>query len=159
MTHKLLPAACALAALSAVVPTASAAAKPKRAGERLVKIRVRSTLEDARAVDNAPAGSSAGDVLVFTERLLDSRGRVVGSDAAVCTRLFDQRSLCTGAYTFKRRGQVMVQLIQPGPTGTYTQAVTGGTGRFAGARGTVTVRQGLPGGDRFSFRMRVPAKR
>jgi hypothetical protein len=157
MSHKLLPAAtCAIAALAAAIPTATA--KPRRDGDRLIKIQARSTLENARAVDNAPAGVSAGDVLIFTERLLDARGRVIGSDAAVCTRLFDQRSLCTGAYTFKRRGQVMVQLIQPGPTGTYTQAITGGTGRFAGARGTVTVRQGLPGGDRFSFRMRVPAK-
>jgi hypothetical protein len=156
MSRKPLPAACAIAALALVVPVASAG--PKRSADRLIKIQARSTLENARAVDNAPDGDSAGDVLIFTERLLDGRGRVIGSDAAVCTRLFDQRSLCTGAYTFKRRGQVMVQLIQPGPTGTYTQVITGGTGRFAGARGTVTVRQGLPGGDRFGFRMRVPAK-
>ena len=156
MSRKLLPAACAIAALAVAVPAATAG--PKRSGDRLVRIQARSALENARAVDNAPDGDSAGDLLVFTERLLDARGRVIGSDAAVCTRLFDRRSLCTGAYTFRRRGQVMVQLIQPGPTGTYTQAITGGTGRFAGARGTVTVRQGLPGGDRFSFRMRVPAK-
>jgi hypothetical protein len=154
MSRKLLPAACAIAALAVAVPAATAG--PKRSGDRLVRIQARSTLENARAVDNAPDGDSAGDVLIFAERLLDGRGRVIGSDAAVCTRLFDRRSLCTGAYTFKRRGQVMVQLIQPGPAGTYTQAITGGTDRFAGARGTVTVRQGLPGGDRFSFRMRVP---
>jgi hypothetical protein len=49
----------------------------------------------------------------------------------------------------------MVQLIQPGAAGTYTQAITGGTGRYAGARGTVTVRQ-QSGGDRFTFRLRVP---
>jgi hypothetical protein len=51
-------------------------------------------------------------------------------------------------------GQVMVQLLQPGRQGTYRQAITGGTGRYAGARGTVTVRQG-DGGDRFTFRIRV----
>jgi hypothetical protein len=35
-----------------------------------------------------------------------------------------------------------------------TQAITGGTGRYADARGTVTVRQGT-GGDRFTFRILV----
>jgi hypothetical protein len=49
----------------------------------------------------------------------------------------------------------MVQLIQPGPTGTYAQAITGGTGRYAGATGTVTVDQ-HGGGDRFTFHVRLP---
>jgi hypothetical protein len=48
----------------------------------------------------------------------------------------------------------MVQLVQPGPTGTYDQAVVGGTGRFTGARGKVTVDQ-QPGGDRFTFKLKV----
>jgi hypothetical protein len=37
----------------------------------------------------------------------------------------------------------------------YDQAITGGTGRFAGARGIVTVDQ-RGDGDRFTFRIRVP---
>jgi hypothetical protein len=104
-------------------------------------------------VDNAPAGPSAGDVLVFTEKLFNRGGKQVGTDAATCTRLFDQRSLCTGAYVF-RKGQVMVQLVQPGPTGTYTQAIVGGTGAYTGARGTVTVAQS-GAGDRFTFHIRL----
>ncbi|MBN1528902.1 MAG: hypothetical protein JW895_07565 [Thermoleophilaceae bacterium] len=40
------------------------------------------------------------------------------------------------------------------PTCLYDQAITGGTGRFAGARGTVTVDQ-QPTGDRFTFKIRV----
>jgi hypothetical protein len=51
----------------------------------------------------------------------------------------------------------MVQLVQPAPTGTYTQAITGGTGKYAGVTGTVTVRQ-RAGGDRFTFHIRVPAR-
>jgi hypothetical protein len=66
-------------------------------------------------------------MLVFTEGLFDRRGRRIGSDAASCVRLFD--------------------------TGTYDQAVTGGTGRFDGVRGTVTVDQ-QAAGDRFTFRLR-----
>jgi len=93
-------------------------------------------------------------MLVFTERLLDARGKVIGSDAATCVRLFGQESLCTGAYKLPG-GRLMVQLVQPGPTGTYEQAITGGTGRFAGARGIVTVAQS-PNGDQFTFKVRLP---
>jgi hypothetical protein len=120
-------------------------------------LRLRSQIEHANYVDNAPTGKSAGDVLVFTERLLDESGSQVGSDAATCTVLFDERSLCTGAYVLPR-GQIMVQLVQPGPAGTYDQAITGGTGGYAGVTGTVTVEQG-PGGDRFTFRTHLPRRR
>lgn len=90
----------------------------------------------------------------FTETLTNASGKRVGRDAAVCTRLFDASHLCTGVYVLSG-GQITVQLVQPGPSGTYTQAITGGTRRYAGASGTVTVRQD-PAGDRFSFRVRVP---
>jgi hypothetical protein len=118
-----------------------------------ITIKARSQIEHAQVVDNAPAGDSAGDMLVFTEQLFDTRGKRIGSDAASCVRLFDATWLCTGVYKLPG-GQVMVQLLQPGPTGTYDQAITGGTGRFAGARGTVTVAQ-QSGGDRFTFKIRL----
>jgi hypothetical protein len=143
---KIVVAAAAALALSA----APAAAKGH---PRKITIEARSQLENVKLVDNAPAGDSPGDVLVFTEQLFDLHGKRIGSDAASCVRLFDATSLCTGVYKLPG-GQVMVQLLQPGPTGTYDQAVTGGTGRFAGARGTVTVAQS-PSGDRFTFRLRA----
>jgi hypothetical protein len=139
-----------IAAAALALSSSPAAAKPHA---RTITIKARSQLTHVQLVDNAPAGASAGDMLVFTERLVDRRGRRIGSDAASCVRLFDATSLCTGTYKL-RGGRVMVQLLQPGPTGTYDQAVTGGTGRFAGARGTVTVAQ-RPSGDRFTFRLRV----
>jgi len=136
-----------------LVAGAMALAVPAAAMARTVTLEARSQLDQAQSVDNEPAGPSAGDLLVFTERLLDSSGKQIGSDSAVCVRLFDERSLCTGTYLL-RGGQVMVQLLQPGQQRTYTQAITAGTGRYAGARGTVTVRPG-DGGDRFTFRIRV----
>ena len=72
---------------------------------------------------------------------------------ATCVALFDATLLCTATYVLPG-GQVMVQLLQPGPRGTYDQAITGGTGRYGGARGTVAVRQS-DAGDRFTFRIRV----
>jgi hypothetical protein len=132
------------------VSPAVAAAKSH---DRTITIKARSQIDQVQVVDNAPAGDSPGDVLVFTERLFDSHRRLIGSDAASCVRLFDATSLCTGTYKLPG-GRVMVQLLQPGPTGTYDQAVTGGTGRFAGARGTVRVAQ-RPDGDRFTFKLRL----
>ncbi len=140
-----------IAVLSALVLSPAAAAA--KSHTRTITIKARSQVDRVQAIDNAPAGTSAGDVLVFTEKLFNSRGRRIGSDAAVCTRLFDATSLCVGTYKL-RGGRVMVQLLQPGLTGTYRQAITGGTGRFAGARGTVIVAQ-RPGGDRFTFKIRV----
>ncbi len=141
------------ALLGAVALAGAADGKGRR---QKVTLQARSQVERVQIVDTAPTGRSAGDGLIFTEKLLDASGTVIGSDAAQCTALFDQRSLCTGTY-FLPGGQVMVQLLQPslGGTLTYTQAITGGTGRYARATGTVTVRQ-RPAGDRFTFRIRLP---
>jgi hypothetical protein len=143
------PGAIALAVIALALASGTAAAKGHH---RPITLSVRGQLEHVQGVDNAPAGPSAGDMLVFTEALFNGHGKRIGSDAATCVRLFDTASLCTGTYLLPG-GQVMVQLLQPGPTGTYDQAVTGGTGRFAGASGTVRVKQ-QGGGDRFNFRLR-----
>jgi hypothetical protein len=140
----------ALAGVGAVALTSAASGGRQPAA---VTLHAHSKVEHAQVVDNAPQGRSAGDVLVFTEQLLDTRGRNIGSDAATCTYLFDQRSQCTGTYVLPG-GQLMVQLIQPGPTGTYAQAIVGGTGRYARARGVVVVDQ-QSGGDRFTFHIRL----
>jgi hypothetical protein len=147
-------AVLALVPVAAVAVTASA--RPRTAVRaNAITLRLRSQLEHVHYVDNPPAGRSPGDVLVFTERLLNSTGRQVGSDAASCMLLFDQRSLCTGTYLLPG-GQVMAQLLQPSLTGTltYAQAITGGTGRFARASGTVTVTQ-QPTGDQFVFNVHL----
>jgi hypothetical protein len=141
----------ALATAGALALSAGPAAA--KGHDHSVTIKFSSKVDQARVVDNAPTGDSPGDIVVFTEKLFNSRGKQIGSDAATCVRLFDPTSLCTGVYKL-RGGQVMVQLVQPGPTGTYDQGVTGGTGRFAGARGTVTVHQN-PSGDRFTMKLRL----
>lgn len=143
-----------LATLGLLLLAASPAGAKR--GHRTITLTARSQVEHAQFVDNAPAGDSAGDMLIFTERLLNRRGKVIGSDAASCVRLFDETSLCTGTYQLPR-GRLMVQLVQPGLAGalTYVQAITGGTGRYAAARGIVRVVQGTSGGDRFTFRIRL----
>jgi hypothetical protein len=120
-----------------------------------ITLHLTSQLEQAHYVDNPPPGPSAGDDLVFTERLLNTNGRQVGNDAASCIALFDQRSLCTGTYILPN-GQILVQLLQPGETGTYTQAITGGTGKYQRATGTVTVAQHPGHGDHFTLNINLP---
>src|SRR2546423_2467086 len=91
---------------------------------RSITIRAHAKLLHASYVDNAPAGRSAGDELVFTERLFNAAGRVIGSDHAAWVYLFDQRSLCNGAYLL-RGGELLVALVQPGLHGgrNYEQAL------------------------------------
>jgi hypothetical protein len=153
MSKRILIGMAALGALAAIGLATAAHGRPART---TVVVHARSQLEHVQFVDNGPKGSSPGDQLIFTERLLDAAGHQVGSDAADCTSLFDARSLCTGTYIL-RGGQVMVQLVQPGPTGVYTQAITGGTGRYGRATGTVTVDQ-RPTGDRFTLRIHTSAR-
>jgi hypothetical protein len=144
-----LPAVLVAAALAVT-------ANGQQSGPRTITLRATSQLDHVQGVDNPPSGHSAGDALVFTEKLLNSSHQTIGSDAANCTFLFGQQSLCTGVYSLSG-GQVMVQLKQPGLTGTrtYTQAITGGTGRYARASGTVTVNQ-QSSGDHFTFHIHLP---
>jgi hypothetical protein len=139
-----------IARLLPLVVAFAFAASPASAAKR-IKFDLTSKITNIQSVDNAPAGASAGDVLMFTEDLMNRSGAVVGNDAAYCVALFDGKSsLCNGVYSLKA-GQIMVQLLQPGPFGSYTQAITGGTGRYRGATGTVRVKQDPATGDHFRF--------
>ena len=142
-----------LLAVTGLLLLAVSPAGAKKA-RRTITLTATSQIDRVQAVDNAPTGPSAGDMLIFTEKLFNKRGKQIGSDAASCVRLFDATSLCTGTYKLPR-GRLMVQLLQPGPTGTYDQAITGGTGRYAGARGIVTVAQNPSVGDHFTFKIRL----
>ena len=154
MKRVVTPSIVAVAITVVVAGYGSAAG---RSNPTTITLHMSSQLQHVSQVDNPPVGRSAGDVLVFTEKLLNTGGHAIGSDAATCTYLFDRRSFCTGAYIL-RSGQIMVQLIQPSLSGAlrYDQAITGGTGSYAHATGTVSVDQ-RPSGDHFTFHIHLPA--
>lgn len=65
-------------------------------------------------------------------------GPAIGSRFGVCTVVTDSQALCDGMIDLDGRGTISVQLEVLIPGGNQGIAITGGTGEFAGAAGTVT---------------------
>jgi hypothetical protein len=82
-------------------------------------------------------GPGAGEVMRLTLFGSSSTTRPIGHAVVVCTDVGDSERSCTGTYilprgTIETGGILRSRLL-------YTQAVTGGTGLFDNARGTLTV--------------------
>jgi hypothetical protein len=158
-----LPAACVVVAVAAAVaaPAALAAtqarqsfvlyAKPTRAqfiDHNDDRERGNFTnpfadiLPTPKNANTGKKGARAGDNALFTLRLYsDSKlRRFVGTAAYSCTVNFDQEAICEGQFEL-RGGATMIAM---GPadlkSGALVLPVTGGTGRYAGARGQLTSR-------------------
>jgi allene oxide cyclase len=104
---------------------------------------------DATTDTGAP-GDSAGDVLTFANDVFDGAdAHKVGTDQGYCVRVVAGSSYeCTWTTTLAG-GQITVA----GPfldAGDSTLAVTGGTGRYAAARGSMKL-HGLENGTKFAF--------
>jgi hypothetical protein len=140
---------CAVAAAAFLTTAAPAIAKP---GPTL-----RFTLDPnvSTPVDLAPAGPSVGDRWAIDSRVIDASG-VAGTFRADQTAIAVGRTSQTvqtqgvwelrdGSITFA--GVARAPLVRTGLTvgDSYERAVTGGTGRYAGASGTVVTR-GRPDG-------------
>jgi allene oxide cyclase len=104
------------------------------------------------AVTNHADGDadSVGDVLTFTNDVFDKKnGAKVGSDQGYCVRMIVGQSWECVWTTFLPRGQLTVE----GPfydTKDSVLAVTGGTGAYANARGSMELRS-RAGGTEFDF--------
>jgi allene oxide cyclase len=104
---------------------------------------------DATTDTGAP-GDSAGDILTFANPVFNhANTRQVASDQGYCVRVVVGRSYeCTWT-NFLKGGQVVVQ----GPfydARDSTLAITGGTGRYRGARGTMKL-HARPDGKSYDF--------
>ena len=110
---------------------------------------------DGSATPSKPVPDSIGDEDVFNGKFF-VRGKQVGRDGGVCT-LVELKSIyhCVATNWFDD-GQLTVQWLgdftDPGP-GRF--AITGGTGKYRGARGEVTVVFEPDGAD-VTFRFRTP---
>ena len=92
----------------------------------------------------------AGDVIVFTNPVVDAAGKRIGRTSVGCvtttgSRNFMKSALTCHGVTELRDGSLMLQAIV-GPNAPVTNgAVTGGTGAYANARGVFTSTEGRSG--------------
>jgi allene oxide cyclase len=100
--------------------------------------------------DTGAAGDTAGDILTFANDVFDAADkRKVGTDQGYCIRVVPGVSYeCTWT-TFLEGGQIVVSgpFVDNKPS---TLAITGGTGRYAKARGEMDL-TGLAKGTKFRF--------
>ena len=117
------------------------------------------------SVDLAPAGQSAADLNVFGGPVRDRRGRRAGRARGVQTTVVRDGTAFTvqASITYALRGgQIVVGGLSQYPaTGdrrpirgrTFVRPVLGGTGRYAGARGTLSTTTRANGSFRQVFRL------
>jgi hypothetical protein len=148
MKRVLVPAAAAAAAvLVFAVVNATAGSSDSRDGGSIHVIEHATT----DAVTNGTADDSAGNVLTFANEVFNSKNaKKVGTDQGYCVRIEVGKSWECVWTTFLPEGQITVE----GPfldTGNSTLAVTGGTGAYRNARGSMELKFRNPAGTEFDF--------
>jgi hypothetical protein len=115
-------------AMLAVLATAAIAGEQIKLVER--------AMTDA-TLDLGAKGDSVGDILTFANPIYDAANKVqLGSDQGFCVRVIAGKSWECFWTTTLKDGQLTIE----GPfkdTGDSIMAVTGGTGKYAGAKGTL----------------------
>jgi allene oxide cyclase len=124
---------CALAAMAAAA-LLSLSATSVQAGERLTVVE-RPT--DETTVDLGAKGDAIGDLLVFANPVFDAANKVqVGTDQGYCVRTVVGKSWECFWTLILKQGLITVE----GPfydTGDSTFVVTGGSGKYFGAKGSM----------------------
>ena len=151
---RVLATVVALAAIVVLVVAVSASGKqPKQHGKDGHHGKSITVIEHATSdttTDTGATGDSVGDILTFANDVFDpTDAKKVGTDQGYCLRVVAGTSYeCTWT-TFLPGGQIVVA----GPfydAKDSTLAITGGTGRYRDARGTMDLRS-RNGGAEFAF--------
>src|SRR5436309_1604381 len=137
----------------AVGLSAGAWGKGQGKGQQKAKGHSLTVIEHATTdatTDTGSPGDSAGDVLTFANDVFDAAdARKVGTDQGYCIRVVRGSSYECNWTTFLPGGQLTVE----GPfydAKDSTLAITGGTGRYRRARGTMELRA-RANGSKFAF--------
>lgn len=114
---------------------------PARDGDHRHTVRVVATTTEENFVDVGEPGESLGDSFVFSARLT-RHGNKVGHVGVVCTITSVNRmeSQCLGSARLGR-GRISVQGLVRREPRVFAFPITGGTGAFDAAGGTLVVRQ------------------
>ena len=120
-----------MAALAAALPSV-----PAMAAEQ-IKVVERPVGETT--VDLPPKGDSIGDLLVFANGIFDAANKAqIGSDQGYCVRIIVGKSWECNWTMILKGGQITVE----GPfmdEGDSLLTITGGTGKYAGAKGSMNL--------------------
>lgn len=129
----------AVASFGAASPaTASTTAAAGRAGETLHLVAREGTVTP---IDFGAKGFGIGDEYVLSDRLYRD-GRAVGRDAGTCTVVTAGGDSVCDLVLALPAGHLVVHGLLPGDAHEIRLAVTGGTGRYATARGEALLHQG-----------------
>jgi hypothetical protein len=143
---------CVLLALAllAAASFASSAAAAK------LTIKVTSVAISVKPTDVAPKGASKGDTVEYRDKLLNAKGAVVGSDRGTMTFTSAHTATFAGVAVLPGGTVRLAGKLISLPNRSFAIPVTGGTGRYAKARGYVVVG---PGGKRApnTYTLTVPA--
>ncbi|MFH9725136.1 hypothetical protein ACH4M4_19535 [Streptomyces sp. NPDC017254] len=155
-----LGTATALVTLLAGAPVAAAADSAHATGKDKVIILIGRLAEQTRFPVN-PGGSPAqGDRTVFRSVLFDQEGNQVGETGGTCdtTRVDNGGAeVCVVTYNLPG-GQLSVQgmvfgQLNPGPPPSFDNGITGGTGTYDRARGSIHAETIAPGTRRFTINL------
>ena len=137
---KLLRNATAVLAVLAAIPTLAAQ-----------RIQLIERADTDATLDLGAKGDSVGDLLTFANPVYDSANKTrVGSDQGYCVRVIAGKSWECFWTLRLEDGQITVE----GPfydTGDSVMAVTGGTGKYAGAKGSMKLHPRDAKGSSYDF--------
>jgi hypothetical protein len=110
-------------------------------GDSHETIRVLSTNTEESFIDVGEPDFSQGDSFVFTSNLT-MQGKQVGHTGVVCTitSTATEESQCVGT-VWLLRGQITIQGLVAGEPQVFQFPITGGSGAYEGAEGTLVVRE------------------
>ena len=137
MQRYIVPSLAAAAVIAVSVAVASGSDKPASASKTT---RAQSTTVSVEQVDNAPPGVSAGDLLVFRNRLTRA-GKALGSLEIACTFVKLEEDYACHGTAFLPGGRLALSGALSLDRQTNVLPIIGGTGRYRRARGTLTARQ------------------
>jgi len=123
-------------AVAVLAPSASTAGHSAKSGTTL---HYRVLFAPFNVLDLGKKGPSAGDEMIFHDVLVDASGKRVGHDGFVCTvtNPVGPEAECT--LTLSLPGGIVTTQFLNSPPPLKVAAITGGTGRYVGARGEVTI--------------------
>ena len=137
--------------LSAALVVATWFATPAAFAREQIKVVERPVGETN--IDLTAKGDSVGDMLVFANGIIDAANKTqIGSDQGYCVRTVVGKSWECFWTLILKEGQITIE----GPfldEGDSTMTVTGGTGKYAGAKGSMKLhpRDPTPTGYDFTY--------